>query len=129
MPRRARPAETTRSEHWLRVAVNDRTVRLNALILETFGWSSDEQIEWLSPTREDDFAEYYDQAFLNRLGLARLEKPLDEFWPVGGPRWDGLARTKSGKVLLVEAKAHIEEMVDFRSKASPDSLARINRTL
>jgi hypothetical protein len=129
MPRRVRPAETTRREHWLRVAVNDRTGTLNAAILEAFGWSPDEQIEWLSPTREDDFAEYYDQAFLDRLGLARLERPLEEFWPVGGPRWDGLARTARGKFLLVEAKAHIDEMVDFRSKASPDSLARIHRSL
>jgi hypothetical protein len=111
------------------VAVNDRTGILNTAVIEAFDWSPDEQIEWLSPTRADEFAEYYDQAFLDRLGLTRLATPLEEFWPAGGPRWDGLARTASGKVVLVEAKAHIEEMVDFRSKASPDSLARIIHAL
>jgi len=102
---------------------------LNTAMVEAFGWSPNEQIEWLSPTREDNFAEYYDQAFLDRLGLTQLETPLAPFWPAGGPRWDGLARTRSGKVVLVEAKAHIDEMVDFRSKASPDSLDRIHRSL
>jgi len=32
MPRRERPAKTERSEHWLRVAVNERTEQLNELI-------------------------------------------------------------------------------------------------
>ena len=102
---------------------------LNATVIEAFGWSPGEQIEWLSPTKEDEFAEYYDQAFLDRLGVGQLDVPLLEFWPAGGPRWDGLGRTNTGKVILVEAKAHIDEMVDFRSKASGHSLARIERSL
>jgi hypothetical protein len=40
-----------------------------------------------------------------------------------------LARTASGKVILVEAKAYIEEGVDYRSKASTASLAKINEAL
>jgi hypothetical protein len=32
-----------------------------------------------------------------------------------------LAKTKSGKVILVEAKAYIQESVDYRSKASSES--------
>jgi len=55
--------------------------------------------------------------------------PLDEFWPKSGPRWDGLARTMDGKLILVEAKAQIEEVVDYRSKASPDALRRIEERL
>jgi len=55
--------------------------------------------------------------------------PLQAFWPAVGPRWDGLARTTSGKVILVEAKAYIEEAVDYASKASPDSLEQIKRSL
>ena len=55
---------------------------------------------------------------------------LSEFWPKSGPRWDGLARTEAdGKLILVEAKAHIEEAVDFRSKASQTSLRRIHERL
>ena len=129
MPRKRRPLKTTRSEHWLRVAVNERTQPLNSAIATTFNWSDEEKIQWLSPVAADDFAEYSDEAFLKRLGLEGLATPLTKFWPVGGPNWDGLGRTDSGKVILVEAKAHIEEMVDFSSKASPASLAMIERSL
>jgi hypothetical protein len=66
---------------------------------------------------------------LRSLDLRQLRVPQQDFWPVGGPRWDGLARTTSGKVILVEAKAYIEEAVDYASKASPDSLEQIKRSL
>lgn len=128
MPRRTRPAETERSEHWLRVAVNDVPNRFNAEIIRALRWKGDEVIEWLSPTTADEFAEYYDEAFLERLGLADLRVPLRSFWPAGGPRWDGLARTTDGKVILVEAKAYVEEAVDYRTRASSsesrDQIAR-----
>jgi len=83
----------------------------------------------LSPIRSDDYAEYFDQSFLERLGLSDLKVPLHDFWPASGPRWDGLAKTSDGKVVLVEAKAHIDESVDFRSKASGASLTKIAQAL
>lgn len=129
MPRRVRPLETQRSEHWLRMAVNQRQEEFNRQVRSAFGWSSDEQIKWLSPIHEDAYAEYYDEAFLQRLGLNRLSVPLKSFWPPSGSRWDGLARTGSGKAILVEAKAYIEEAVDYRSRASSGSLKRIARSL
>jgi hypothetical protein len=54
MPRRERPGETRRSEHWLRVAVNDCAEAFNKQIKLEFGWNSSELIEWCSPTRADD---------------------------------------------------------------------------
>lgn len=129
MPRRERPSKTRRSEHWLRVAVNERKKYLNSKIALGFGWTSQESIQWLSPIKDDNYAEYYDQAFLDRLGLYNLRTPLKSFWLPSGPRWDGLAKTTSGKVILVEAKAHIEETVDYHSKASSESLDQINRSL
>lgn len=123
MPRRERPRETSRSEHWIRVAVNERTQETNGRISELFGW--EDRIQWLSPLAEDDYAEYFDDAFLERLGVADLAVPLKSFWPRRGPSWDALAKTRDGKVILVEAKAHIEESVDYRSRASGDSLLRI----
>ena len=42
---------------------------------------------------------------------------------------DGLAKTESGKLILVEAKAYIEEGVDYSSKAGPRSLERIGEAL
>jgi hypothetical protein len=130
MPRRERPATTTRSEHWLRVAVNYHTNTLNSLISQTFGWSLEEQIEWVSPIAADSFAEYYDQSFIDRLGIANLAVPLDVFWSAGGPRWDGLAKTASGKRIVVEAKAYIEEAVHHGTRASdPGARKRIEERL
>src|SRR5262249_17268942 len=129
MPRRKRPLQTTRSEHWLRTCVNDGRLEFSDQVRSTFGWPSTEQINWLSPIQEDGYAEYYDESFLERLALKDLSVALKCFWPAGGPRWDGLARTEQGKVLLVEAKAYIEEAVDYRSRAAAGSLKRIAQSL
>jgi hypothetical protein len=129
MPRRARPPKAKRSEHWLRVAVNQRRAEFDSAVRTTFAWPSDEKIEWRSPTQEDGYAEYYDDAFLQRLRLHNLAVPLNSFWPTSGPRWDGLARTGGGKVVLVEAKAYIEEAVDYHSRAGTASLKLITQSL
>src|SRR6266851_5656097 len=92
-------------------------------------WMPAERIEWLSPVKSDEYAEYYDEEFLERLGITNLQVPLHCFWPRSGPRWDGLARTASGKVILVEAKAYIEEAVDYGSRASPVSAEKISVAL
>jgi hypothetical protein len=117
MPRRERPPITSRSEHWLRVAVQDTPAFLNQKIRTAFVWQEEEVINWLSPVASDGYAEYYDEAFLQLLGLDNLRVPLREFWPRSGPRWDGLAVTDSGKQILVEAKAYPEEAVDGGSKS------------
>ena len=38
MPRRPRPAKTRRSEHWLRVMVNESSDVLDTAIATAFGW-------------------------------------------------------------------------------------------
>jgi hypothetical protein len=129
MPRRSRPPETHRSEHWLRKAVNEHQEKLDDLAKSAFNWKQSETIEWLSPIASDGYAEYYDEEFLTLLGLSSLKRPLSGFWPKGGPRWDGLAKTRTGKLILVEAKAYIEEGVDFGSRAGSDSLAVISTAL
>lgn len=130
MSREPRPTETKRSEHWLRMMVNTHTGLLDRWIAEAFGWQ-DRKITWRSPVQDDGFAEYRDQEFIDRLGLGaqNMAMPLQEFWPRGGPRWDGLATTEDGGLILVEAKAYIEEAVDYRSKAGPEALAQIHKRL
>jgi hypothetical protein len=104
------------------------------------GWSELEQpifsrlaraqtIEWKSPLAHDDFAEYRDGAFLDRLGLSEHAPALAEFWPAGGPQWDALGVTDQGHVLLVEAKAHIAEMCSSGTAAGPESRAKIAERL
>jgi hypothetical protein len=109
--------------------VNECSGYLNARVKEAFRWERSESIEWRSPLAGDSYAEYYDEEFLKRLGVDKLKVPLSDFWPRSGPRWDALGRTKSGKLILVEAKAYIEECVDVRSKASDASRKQIQQAL
>jgi hypothetical protein len=124
MPRRERPKVTTRSEHWLRILVNEKQEIIDSELNRAFSWN-DEEVKWLSPLAKNSFAEYYDEAFLELLEITNLKKTLREFWPAGGPRWDALAKTSGGKVVLVEAKAYIEEVVDGGTRAGPPSRERI----
>jgi hypothetical protein len=84
---------------------------LDAAIAEELQLPPSDTIQWRSPLAPDDYAEYRDESFLRLLGLERLDAELASFWPKQGPQWDGLAQTSDGKVLLIEAKAHIPELV------------------
>jgi hypothetical protein len=54
--------------------------------------------------------------------------PLSVFWPARGPQWDALGRA-DGRIILVEAKAHLAELISPASQASPASLERIQTSL
>lgn len=81
-------------------------------------------VTWVSPRREDGFAEYRDAAFLDRIGLSHLSEALARFWPARGPQWDALGLTARGPV-LVEAKAHVQEFFSPPTKAGAASRQRI----
>jgi hypothetical protein len=134
MSRIPKPADAIRSEYWLRKLINEHPDLLNNYLLENKIISKTDTIEWLSPILKDDHAEYYDKGFLKILNIDnnKLEPPLHDFWPKSGPRWDGLGKTNCNKYFLIEAKAHIEEAVDYctgaTSKVSIDLIeTSINR--
>lgn len=110
------------SQKWLQVSVNDHTELLDTYIAPKLH-PQPSSIEWLSPLRSDDYAEYSDDDFINRLGVTLDKKPLGEFWPKGGPHWDALGMTMQGQILLVEAKSYIKEMAGHnrRCRAKPQS--------
>lgn len=85
-------------------------------------------LAWVSPLPSDDWAEYRDGAFLDRIGQGALKPALSEFWPTKGPQWDGLALSASGAVVLVEAKAHIPELRSACAASEP-SRKRIDTSL
>ena len=79
--------------------------------------------------REDEFPEYRDHAFLDRLGVSLPKRRLEDFWPSGGPQWDALGRASSGEIVLVEAKAHVTELLSPPTKATDKSAEIIRRSL
>lgn len=83
----------------------------------------------MSPLEDDEFAEYRDQDFLNRLGVVLPQRNLETFWPNRGPQWDALGLTESGTVLLVEAKANIPEVVSSGTEATRKSRDMIVRSI
>ncbi|MFL6728189.1 MAG: hypothetical protein ACJ8FS_16990 [Sphingomicrobium sp.] len=115
MTRVAQPEGIRGSLKWIQRAVNERWPTLEEPIRAALGSRS---IDWHSPLRQDDFAEYRDGDFLELVGQARLRWELSKFWPSRGPQWDALGVTGDGKVILIEAKAHVGEMCTSATQAS-----------
>ena len=121
MPRFPQKKATRGSQRWIQYFVNERPDILNKKI----GLG---RINWLSPIKSDQYAEYRDKAFLDLLGIRLKKSPLSDFWPKGGPQWDALGMSESCEAILVEAKAHIPEIISS-SQASPKSLKLIRASL
>ena len=119
---------TRGSRRWLQVAVNRSPELLDAPLRQALDLAPKASIQWLSPLAEENFTEFRDLDAFSRLGVS-FEEPLSDFWPPRGPMWDGLARTSTGEVILVEAKAHIQEMISTPTRASEQSRALIRRSL
>jgi hypothetical protein len=98
---------------------------LNSEIIRKLNLPRNEKIHWLSPLKDDEHAEYRDQEFLERLGVGLEIVTLADFWPSGGPQWDGLGRSSSGNLFLVEAKSYIDEMISTMQAKSKESMKKI----
>jgi hypothetical protein len=99
------------SQRWIQRLVNDKPEILDSQIWSKLKFSVDEDIRWLSPLKSDGYAEYRDQSFLKLLGVNLRKMSLAQFWPNGGPQWDALGKSSSGKLFLVEGKSHITELM------------------
>jgi hypothetical protein len=117
------------SQRWLQIAVEERREMIDTQIRSAMKLPPEVSIQWLCPVRGTGFGEYRDEAFLKLLGIDLPQKQLRAFWPSRGPMWDGLARTSRGEIILIEAKAHIPEMVSPSSKATGDSEKQIAAAL
>ena len=128
MSRHPEGRKTRGSQRWLQDLVNDCPNLLDAAIQRGTSEISS-PIRWVSPLADDNFKEYMDSAFLKKLGVRLDCVPLNRFWPRSGPRWDALGKTDSGQVILLEAKAHVEEMNSDCQAKSAKSLALIRESL
>ena len=117
------------SQRWLQLTVNRCPDVIDGAIEKANGLEHGETIQWLSPLESDAFTEYRDHAFLERLGISPRYRRLEDFWPSRGPVWDGLARTSSGRCLLIEAKANIAEFDTSPTDASEESRRTIRKAL
>ena len=120
MSRVQQPEGERGSLKWIQVFIERAP---DALVLQ-----GTDRIEWLSPLRSDEFAEYRDAAFLEVLGLGEHADALRAFWPRSGPQWDALGRS-GDTVVLVEAKAHLREFFSPGTQAGPTSKAVIDAAL
>jgi len=124
------PYASVGSQRWLQMAVAEFPGLIDAALVASGAIEPGEQVHWHSPIASTRFEEYRDGAALRLLGIERLPtRALQDFWPNGGPVWDALGVSSSGRLLLLEAKAHIAEAASPASRASPDSLAKIDRAL
>jgi hypothetical protein len=115
------------SQKWIQLGVNSEPPLLNKVVSAKL--AGPKAVTWQSPTACDEYAEYRDHDFLERIGQGRLTSELQRFWPIGGPQWDALATSDDGSVLLVEGKSHIGELCSSPSQASAASRKKIDAAL
>lgn len=128
MSRKTYTEETHGSQKDLQILANQHQDILNHELSKILNKTI--KLEWLSPLKDDDYAEYVDQDFINRLDInSRITKPLNDFWPNGGANWDGLAKDNE-TIFLIEAKAHIsEQMIESTGATSIESINLIKKSL
>ncbi len=130
------------SQLQMQLYINEHQEELTRGVLDALPSLAEQRqsIDWVSPCASDSYREYQDARFLEAVGLADLTSSLKEFWPAGGPVWDGLAKvtTKDGRagVLLAEGKSYPQELYGGGSTAGKSgsergvaNLARIEEAL
>lgn len=118
------------SQRWLQIAVNHAPHLLDSQLEHKLPPSAG-AVEWFSPRADDNppYCEYRDDACFTKLGIKLTQRPRNSFWPNRGPVWDALGRSTSGELLLVEAKAHIAELVSPSSRAGKSAASQIAKSL
>jgi hypothetical protein len=108
----AQPRAVRGSQKWTQDLINSCPELLNGRIREKVASLSGREICWVSPLKQDNFAEYRDTAFLKLINHQELSEELKQFWPKNGPQWDALGKISGEEIfILVEAKANVPEII------------------
>jgi hypothetical protein len=129
MSRIIQPKGDKDSLKWIQHVVNLRPAAVDIPINNFIGNDRKQPVEWLSPKADDEYSEYRDQAFLDILGIKLTKTKLKDFWPNRGPQWDALGRIEDKTYFLVEAKAHVSEIIFSSQARSPKSISLIDKSL
>jgi len=129
MARCCQAVGTKGSKKWVQKLINEKPELLSSRIAEELRLPENERIRWLSPLKNDDYAEYSDKESLDLLGVSLKKRRLADFWPENGPQWDALGKSDSGKLFLVEAKSHVGELISSIRARDENSVRKIRRSL
>lgn len=102
---------TRGSLKWIQRLIEINPALLTDAIRASVGEQPEWTIQWVSPRKADDWAEYRDGQFLMKVSQSQHVEALATFWPAGGPQWDALGISSLKDVILVEAKAHFDELI------------------
>ena len=116
MSRYPQPSDVPGSLSDIQILVNEHPNSFSKAVIKKLNVKSS-NIEWVSPLKDDKYAEYSDSGFINKLDIASLKVNLDKFWSKDGPQWDALGKGDKREVFLVEANADIPEIVTQGLKA------------
>lgn len=88
------------------------------------------EIKWISPLTKEQYKEYQ----LNQLSKENSEliglSDMDwSFWPSRQPQWDAIGIAPDSTLILVEAKAHTDEMESKGTEAKGESLVQIQKEI
>lgn len=122
------PYGTKGSLKWIQALINNNSELVKGKIQDHIK-DDLSLVEWVSPKKEDEFAEYRDEKFLKVLGIEKYYPKLSEFWPKGGPQWDALGKLKSKYYFIVEAKANIPELISSSKAKSENSITKIKNSI
>lgn len=110
------------SKFWMQTVVN----LYDGIVLTKAIQSKDSNIgniNWLSPLLKDNYKE------LKTYEIPGISKEQLDFWPDKGPLWDGVGIDENGTIILVEAKANINETCTKCSASSPKSINQIKTSM
>ncbi|WP_162849728.1 hypothetical protein [Anaeroplasma bactoclasticum] len=116
------------SKHWIQEYIN--TPLLTKELNEKIEFQN---IEWISPLEKDNYREYSSLKGLKRKDLYLDKLDNKKIWPTGRmPQWDAIGIV-GNDLILVEAKAHVEEIYskmsgidEQRKKYIEDLFGKIN---
>ncbi len=116
------------SKFWIQTLVNlDEGRALTKAIQNQDSEIGD--IKWQSPLPKAEHKELkgeYKELKTEDIGI--IDKKDIDFWPSNGPWWDGVGMSKD-TIILVEAKAHINETLTKCSATSKESISKIKTSM